>query len=135
MAKSYEPNTPAINIIRQGTEIQGDIKCKGDIRIDGKLTGTLMCEGKLVIGETGMIDGEIACKNADVSGKINGKIEGKELLLLKNTSDLIGDIFTGKLSIEPGAKFTGTCTMSNAPKNINHNGVGEKEPQLAQETA
>jgi len=135
MAKSYEPNTPAINIIRQGTEIQGDIKCKGDIRIDGKLTGTLMCEGKLVIGETGMIDGEIACKNADVSGKINGKIEVKELLLLKNTSDLIGDIFTGKLSVEPGAKFTGTCTMGNAPKNINHNGVGEKEPQLAQETA
>ncbi len=135
MAKQYEPNTPSINIIRQGTEIQGDIKCKGDIRIDGKLTGTLICEGKLVVGESGRIDGEIACKNADVSGKISGKIEVKELLLLKNTSNIIGDIYTAKLSVEPGSNFTGTCTMGNAPKNINHNGVEETEPQLAKETA
>jgi cytoskeletal protein CcmA (bactofilin family) len=135
MAKTYEQNTPAINIIRQGTEILGDIKCKGDIRIDGKLTGTLICEGKLVIGETGTVEGEIACKNADISGKIIGKIEVNELLLLKNTSDLIGDIFTGKLSVEPGAKFTGTCTMSNAPKSVNNNGVAEKESKLVEETA
>ncbi len=134
MAKSYESNTPAINIIRQGTEIQGDIKCKGDIRIDGKLTGTLICEGKLVIGETGNIEGEIACKNADISGGIIGKIEVKELLLLKSTANLNTDIYTGKLSVEPGAKFTGTCTMDNALKTTPMNGATQKQPELAKET-
>lgn len=106
-----EQEQNAINIIRNGTTLEGSIKSSGDIRIDGCLKGNLKCEGKLVIGNSGIIEGEIICKNADVSGKMIGNVYVKELLQLKSTSILEADISTNKLSIEPGSKFTGTCKM------------------------
>lgn len=111
MAKNHETEAPAINIIRKGTDIVGDVTCTGDIRIDGNLKGTLTSEGKVVVGPSGVVDGEVTCKNADVSGNINAKVVVKELLQLKATANIIGDINTNKLSIEPGANFTGTCNM------------------------
>ena len=122
MAKFSEIESNVINLIGAGTDIKGDIKSSGDIRIDGSLTGNLNTKGKVVIGETGKIKGEINCKNSDVLGKIEGKIIVIEQLSLKTTSSINGDIIAGKLAIEPGAKFTGNCNMSidtvtqNAPK-------------------
>ncbi len=101
-----------INLIGQGTEITGDIICSGDLRIDGILTGNLNAKGKVVIGETGKIKGEITCKNSDISGILEGKVTVVELLALKSTSKIFGDITTSKLAIEPGARFTGYCNMS-----------------------
>jgi len=120
MAKNQETESPAINIIRKGTEIKGDITCTGDIRIDGVLKGSLISEGKLVVGTTGVVDGEVTCKNADVSGKIKVKLIVKELLQLKASANILGDINTNKLSIEPGANFTGTCNMGANVKDIKH---------------
>lgn len=112
MAKNNETEvTAAINLIGVGTEIKGDITSIGDIRIDGSLTGNLSTTGKLVIGETGKIHGEIVCKNSEVLGEIKGKIKVSELLSLKATSKIFGDITTKKLAIEPGSKFTGNCNM------------------------
>ncbi|MBN2681146.1 MAG: polymer-forming cytoskeletal protein [Bacteroidales bacterium] len=113
MAKpSFNENTTSVNILGPGTSITGDVSCEGDIRIDGNLIGNLKSKGKLVIGQTGSIKGEIICKNADISGVLEGKITVEELLSLKSTSKLIGDIKnTDKLNIEPGAVFTGTCNM------------------------
>jgi cytoskeletal protein CcmA (bactofilin family) len=102
-----------INLIGQGTEITGDIMCSGDLRIDGILSGNITSKGKVVVGETGKIKGEINCKNSDISGIIEGKITVAELLSLKATAKMIGDITTSKLAIEPGSKFTGYCNMTN----------------------
>ncbi len=112
MAKLLEAENNAINLLGVGTEIKGDINSNGDIRIDGSLTGNLRTKGKVVIGETGLVAGEIFCKNSDVEGKIEGKINATELLSLKSTSMIKGDIITRKLAIEPGAKFTGNCNMT-----------------------
>jgi cytoskeletal protein CcmA (bactofilin family) len=112
MAKILETENNVINQIGVGTEITGDVSTNGDIRIDGLLNGNLKTKGKLVIGETGSIKGEISCKNSVVEGSINGKINVSELLTLKATSSLKGDISTRRLAIEPGAKFTGNCNMS-----------------------
>ena len=120
MAKNQETEIPAINIIRQGTQITGDITCSGDIRIDGTLKGMLISEGKVVVGASGVIDGEVTCKNADVSGGINAKLVVKELLQLKVTANISGDINTNKLSIEPGANFTGTCNMGTVINGLEH---------------
>jgi len=120
MAKNNEVETPAINIIRKGTEIKGDVTCAGDIRIDGILNGTLNSQGKVVVGQSGIIEGEVICKNADISGKIKASIIVKELLQLKTTANITGDINTNKLSIEPGANFTGTCNMGSVVKGIQH---------------
>lgn len=118
MAKTMETEQKQINIIGIGTYITGDVNCSGDIRIDGGLTGNLIVKGKVVIGTSGIIKGEISCKNSEVEGKVEGKINVEELLSLKNTSSIIGDIKTQKLAIEPGANFTGGCTMNNAPSTI-----------------
>jgi len=114
MAKNNEPETTAaINLIGVGTEITGDIKSNGDIRIDGALTGNLNTTGKVVVGETGRVKGEINCKNSEVLGEINGKIKVGELLSLKATAKINGDIITKRLAIEPGSTFTGNCNMSD----------------------
>lgn len=115
MAKYNEPETSSnnINLIGFGTEIHGDVTCNGDLRIDGTLIGNIAAKGKIVIGETGKIKGEISCKNSDVSGFIDGKVTVAELLSLKSSSKVLGDIFTSRLAIEPGSKFTGYCSMSN----------------------
>ena len=107
-----------LNRIVEGTIIEGDIKSDSNIRIDGYLKGTITLKGRLVLGPTGKIDGNIYCKNADLEGKLNGIIEVDELLTLKSTAKLQGEISTNKLSIEPGAIFSGNCKMGAVLKDI-----------------
>ncbi len=83
MAKETESLRDQINIIGSGTTIKGDIDCTGDMRIDGKVTGNLKISGKIVIGPTGDINGQITCKNSEIEGKVDGKIYVAELLVLK----------------------------------------------------
>ncbi len=131
MGKFNETDTTAINLISNGTEIIGDIKSGGDIRIDGTLTGNLDTKGKVVIGPTGKVKGEVNCKNSEVSGIVDGKICVGQLLNLKVSSKIIGEIVTFKLSIEPGAKFTGTCKMSETENNEGASSTKGKEPEKA----
>ncbi len=113
MAKMYNENeTNGINIIGIGTKITGDVNSNGDIRVDGSLTGKLITKGKVVIGETGTVKGEINCKNSDVEGSIEGKITVSQLLSLKSKARIHGDIIASKLAIEPGCQFTGNCDMN-----------------------
>ena len=113
MAKIYnEHEASAINIIGLGTQINGDVKSNSDIRVDGSLTGKLVTKGKVVIGESGKVNGEINCKNSDVEGSIEGKIKVSELLSLKTKARIHGDIVAAKLAIEPGCQFTGNCDMN-----------------------
>lgn len=109
--KNQPANGPILNIIGAGTRIEGAISCDGDIRIDGTVKGTVTSKAKIVIGPTGSIEGDLFCENADVSGKIFGSIEVNELLFMKSTSYLEGDITTTKFIVEAGAKFNGNCRM------------------------
>lgn len=114
MAKYNDNETSSnnINLIGFGTEIHGDINCNGDLRIDGTLVGNINAKGKIVVGETGKVKGEVNCKNSDISGLVDGKLIVAELLALKATSRVIGDMATSRLAIEPGSKFTGYCEMT-----------------------
>ncbi|MFN5183852.1 MAG: polymer-forming cytoskeletal protein [Bacteroidota bacterium] len=109
--KMASPESNSVNILGTGTEITGNIKSNGDFRIDGVLKGNIEVKGKLVVGPSGLVDGEIYCQTADISGNLKGKINVSELLTLKSTSRINGDIITGKIAIEPDAQFTGTCSM------------------------
>ena len=108
-----EVQNQAINIISEGTKIKGDISANGDIRIDGTLVGNIIVKGRLVIGPKGKVEGEVNCNNIEVAGYIKGKITVPELLNMKSSAQVIGDIIAGKLSVEPGSLFTGTCTMGS----------------------
>ncbi len=101
------------NMITAGTTITGNIVATGDIRIEGVLLGNLETKGKLVVGATGQIKGDITCNNSDIEGFVEGKITVTELLSLKAASKIIGDVITTKLAIEPGAIFSGTCSMKD----------------------
>ena len=123
--------SPAINMIGSGTIITGDIQSKGDIRVDGTLKGSINTEGKVVLGANGTIEGDVVCQDADISGTINAKITVSKLLSLKATARLNGDIVTSKLSIEPGATFTGSCSMGAVIKDIKNVEKSEKKERSA----
>jgi len=116
--KTMEGNSSSINLIGAGTVIEGDVKSNGDIRIDGTVYGKVNSKAKVVIGTTGIVEGDVNAQNADVSGMIKGKTNIAELLFLKSTSKIIGDILTGKLVVEVGATFTGSCNMGPVIKDI-----------------
>ncbi len=118
MAKNIDPQAPARNRIGPETTIKGDIISDGNFRIDGTLEGSINTKGKVVVGEKGLIQGEIFCQNADVEGTIKGKLQVAQLLALKSTANIHGDILVDKLSIEPGANFTGSCKMGAVIKDI-----------------
>ena len=122
-SNNNEPNkktqmTEAINTIGAGTVVTGEVQSKGDIRVDGSLKGSLNTSGKVVLGKEGVIEGDVLCNSADISGTIKAKITVSQLLSLKATAKLNGDIITNKLSIEPGASFSGSCSMGAVIKDL-----------------
>ncbi len=125
MASYEEHDSTAINSIATGTDIEGNIQAKGDVRIDGTLTGNLDLKGRLVVGKTGVIKGEITCSNCDIQGKISGKISVREQLSLKPSAVVEGEVFAKKLLIEPGAEFNVVCKMND--KNNDFNSEFEQE--------
>jgi cytoskeletal protein CcmA (bactofilin family) len=106
-----EDSSQLINILSNGTKVKGDIISNGDIRIDGELVGNLATKGKVVVGNSGKIHGEVQASNIEVSGFIKGKVTVSELLTMQTAAKIEGDIVAGKLAVEPGAVFTGTCSM------------------------
>lgn len=129
--KSTGADSSTINLIGGGTSIVGDITSNGDVRIDGTLKGNISISGKLVIGQSGQIEGNVTCQNADISGEIKGSVNVSELLALKSTAKILGDIVTGKISIEPNATFTGTCNMGAVVKTISSNATEKREAKTA----
>jgi cytoskeletal protein CcmA (bactofilin family) len=123
--------TETINTIGAGTIVTGDIQSKGDIRLDGVLKGSVNTSGKVVLGKEGIIEGDVVCNSADISGTLKAKITVSQLLSLKATAKLNGDIITNKLSIEPGAAFTGSCSMGAVIKDIKDAGKTEQKEKTA----
>jgi cytoskeletal protein CcmA (bactofilin family) len=128
-------NTPTINFLGKGTSITGDIVSNGDFRIDGELEGSINSKGKVVVGSSGNVKGNIVCQNADISGTVSAKVTVSELLSLKASAKIYGDIVTTKLAIEPGALFTGNCTMGEKPHEktqfpTNNEGFGQKKTTI-----
>jgi len=131
VSRSNDKSSSAVNAIGQGSIIKGDIITEGDLRIDGTLTGSITTKGRLVVGETGLVEGEVVCQNALISGTLKAKIQVHELLSLKSSANLLGDIITNKLAIEPGANFTCSCSMGASIKNIKSNDSNGKQEKTA----
>lgn len=121
-----------INMIVHGTSMEGSIKADNDIRIDGQLTGQLHCKGKLIIGPTGIIEGEVYCTNAVIEGSFKGKISVEEILSVRESAKIEGDITTDKLTVQAGAIFNVNCVMGGQqikPKSASERS-GKKEESL-----
>jgi len=104
-------NSNSLNSLVQGTVIEGTVNAQNDIRIDGKLTGNLICSGKVIIGPQGFIEGDIKCDNAVIEGRFDGVLTVSELLNVKETATINGEITTNKLIVQSGAIFNVACRM------------------------
>ncbi|HNF45659.1 MAG TPA: polymer-forming cytoskeletal protein [Chitinophagaceae bacterium] len=98
-------------IISAGTTLKGDISSKNDLRIDGTIIGNISSTAKIVIGSSGVVEGDLNGNQADVVGKVSGNIKAKELLQLRGDAVVNGNLYAGKLQIEPTATFNGQCHM------------------------
>lgn len=106
-ANGVQSNNSLVN----GTRIEGSIFTESDIRIDGMVIGSIQSKGKVIIGSTGQINGDIQCRNAVIEGKFNGTLIVSELLQVKETAVIEGDVSTTKLLVHAGATFNVTCKM------------------------
>lgn len=131
--RSADEHANSSNTIGKGTYLEGNVETHGNIRIEGKVSGNIKSKSKVALGHQSQVDGNILALNADIEGEVKGKIEITELLVLKATAVIHGDIITGKMVVEPGAVFNGTCKMGAVGKEIKigeSNGVARS---LAQE--
>jgi len=119
------------NRIGQGTEIIGDITSKGGFRIDGLLKGSLKTAGKVVIGKEGKIIGSLECSNADIEGAFEGDMTIENLLSLKATAVVDGEVVTAKLMVEPGTEFNGSCNMNKGVKTLDTSKSNKKSGKTA----
>ena len=110
--KAQQIITPGThNTLAEGTVLIGEIKAEEDFRIDGVVEGIINCNGKIIIGVRGSVNGQVNCANAEILGKLQGTIKTTGALVLKSTAVCSGDAYIKTLEIEPGAIFNGTCTM------------------------
>lgn len=120
--KKNKENAPSestgFNVLNEGTTVKGDIESKGDIRIDGVVIGSVTTSSKLVLGKSGRIDGNIFASSCDINGKVEGNLKVSDILFIKTTGLINGDIQTGKLVVESGGKFNGQCSMGGATASI-----------------
>lgn len=117
--KQHEEVTNASNFLGKGTIIKGQIQSIGNIRVEGKVIGDIKTKAKLAMGDASFLEGNIQAQNADIAGVVKGKIEVVELLTLKSTAQVEGEIVASKLAVEPGATFNGTSKMGSFVQEIN----------------
>ncbi len=111
---SRASSTPApnqLNLVGEGTVFEGTLRTPHDIRISGKVIGSLYVQGKAIITAEGVLEGQLHAKNADVAGHVQGELFIEETLLLKDSAQVEGRIQTGRLVVEAGAIFDGECRM------------------------
>lgn len=108
---TQQPTGPSYNSLTSGSKIIGTVLADNDFRIDGIIEGDVQCSGKVVIGEQGFVKGTVNCQNAEIMGKLDGKVEVKQSLTLRATSNIKGEVNTQILIVEPNAVFNGTCSM------------------------
>lgn len=114
-------NAGSATLISSGTTLKGDISSNSDLRIDGTVYGNVKTSAKIIIGTTGVVEGDITGNQADITGKVNGNIKANELLQLRGECLVTGNIYAGKLQVEPSATFNGQCHMGANVVEMNNN--------------
>lgn len=118
--------------VAKSATLDGNLETTGNLRIEGKLVGNIRCKAKVAMGDSSVVEGNITTQNAEIAGKIKGQLEVADLLILKSTAIIEGDIVAGKIMVETGAVFNGTCKMGATIKEIS---IGEGKVYREAKTA
>jgi len=136
MAKDTVVNSGAMyNALTNGSKIVGKIFADSDFRIDGEVEGTITCNGKVVIGQKGILRGSISCVNAEIIGTVEGDVVVTETLSLRASAIIRGDVKTKILMVEPNAVFNGTCSMTDAAAQPKPNATANNNPSAQKPTS
>lgn len=101
-------------IISKGTRLEGQFSSQENVRLDGVIKGEVKCESRLVMGESGKVEGKVRTKDADIHGTIEGEITVFGSLQLRSTARIHGNITATTMSVEEGASWTGECRVGQA---------------------
>ncbi|MEZ4954551.1 MAG: polymer-forming cytoskeletal protein [Saprospiraceae bacterium] len=126
-AKVSSPSSNALNSLVQGTFIEGKLKATNDIRIDGTIKGELFCDAKVIIGPSGVVEGTIKCQNAVIEGRFDGNLLVKELLNIRETANVTGEVSYGKLIVQSGAVISGSYKVAGEGGNGSFKSLGDKK--------
>ncbi len=129
--------SPAVNIIGDGTKLKGNIHSSSDIRISGTVVGEATSKGKIIITDNGVVKGNVTSADADVAGKVEGDVKVNSRLVLRKAAIIDGNIYTKSLVVEEGAQINGTCKMGADIKNLSQNNDADyvKETHIKQAKA
>ncbi|MDP6921384.1 MAG: polymer-forming cytoskeletal protein [Lutibacter sp.] len=125
--KEKTPHASERNLIGKKTTITGEVVSEGDFRIDGSVEGTITTSGKVVLGKSGTVTGKIVCSNADIEGRLSGELVVSNLLSVKASADISGELTISKLAVAPGAAFNATCTMKSSVKELRKENVKKEK--------
>ncbi len=131
---SRASGTPApnqLNLVGEGTVFEGTLRTPHDIRISGKVIGTLHVQGKAIIAAEGVLEGQLHAHSADIAGQVQGDLIIEETLLLKDSARVEGRIQTGRLVVEAGAIFDGECRMGKIDRVIETKTVPSADKEAA----
>ncbi len=103
-----------LSLVGRDTTLEGTLRAEGDVRIGGRVAGTVVTSGRVIIGESGVIDGEVHARTADVAGRVQGDVHVEGRLGLKRTARVEGTVHAGQLVVEEGAHLSGDCEMGGA---------------------
>lgn len=115
-SKLKQESPDRLNRLVSGTKLTGDLTANSSLRIDGEIFGNVNCNGKLVLGQDGVITGDINATEVELDGKVVGYINAEVLLTLHQTASVIGDIQTGRIVIEDGAQIEGNIQTGEMGK-------------------
>jgi len=114
--KSNQPSgTPILNMISEGTILNGNIQSESDIRISGAVEGEARSSGRIIVTASGSVEGNIKAEDADIAGRLGGELFISGKLILRSSAVINGDINTKTLLVEEGAQIRGKCNMSSNP--------------------
>lgn len=128
--KEVEELSNSSNIIGKGTTLEGNVETFGNIRVEGKVIGNIKTKSKVALGHSSYVEGSVLAQNAEIAGHITGSVEITEILVLKSTSVVEGDIYTNKLIVESGSTFNGKCKMGLKSKEIKIGQESQEQPLL-----
>lgn len=103
-------------VVSQGTTMEGNFDSPENIRLDGRVTGSVSCGKKLVLGSEGLVEGSIKASEAVVMGTVSGDVSVKGALHLLATAKIAGDVTAGTLKVDEGARYDGKCRIAGNSK-------------------
>ena len=98
------------SLLGEKTTLTGDISSTSDLRIDGKLNGNISTNGRVTLGQTALVKGNIKCGELHIEGEVNGLLNIKTTVWIKPKAIVKGEIKYGNLQVEKGADLNAKCS-------------------------